>query len=212
MFTNQISSIVQKLMAAGMPTEQANVFAELGNCSGPLDHRAPVTIDSTPSQKRQSPDGAPSVIADTITAQNVTNHYWTERVSNWDSRVVETGGQTIVEGGYTQIINGTLYVDYIVGPEGTYVSMANVVEQEVLTGASIDSEGNLVFTRKTVKVLDSVALADLTLTGTNVTLVEDVDWAAPDLNQRKRTSIKVLHAGTQGDYENVDTAVACSTS
>lgn len=201
MFTNQIANIVQRLLAAGMPTEEAQVIAEFGNCSGPLDHRAPVTIDKTPN--------APSKIAESLTPTNLGDYYSTLRVSNWDSRVTVNEGDTIVEGGYTQIINGTLYVDYIVGPNGTYVNMSEVTTEDVFVDMEINADGDLEITRKRITVLKSEPLSNLIVSGETVGLVEDVDWTAPELRERKYSGMKVLKAGTLGDYGTVDEAEPC---
>jgi len=56
MYTNQISAATQQLIAAGMPTEWANIFQSLlGNCILPLETRGPTDFNYP------DPPGAPGV-------------------------------------------------------------------------------------------------------------------------------------------------------
>jgi hypothetical protein len=205
MFTNQVSSLVQKLIAAGMPTEQANVVAELGNCAGPLDHRAPVAIDSTPSQKRQSPDGAPDWGIEGITPTNAP--YATFQVSNWDSTL---NGDT-VEGGLTMIVNGGLYADFIIGPDGSG-STIGAITVEVVSDIRYDSTTHS-FQMKTRDVLapaDSVESDWLNVHAATLLArvvrgaTYNVDVTDTFVNQHTE-DVYVLEAGEESTDEVFDT-------
>lgn len=204
MFTNQVSSIVQKLIAAGMPTAQAQILAELGNCSGPLDHRAPATIDSTPSQKRQSLGGAPDWEVGAITNSNAP--YATLQVSNWDS----TLNNNIVEGGLTMIVNGGLYADFIIGRDGSLPS--GTIEVEAITDVQYDTATHA-FQYKTRTVLapaDSVESdwtpfhpAELLATVVRASTY-NVDATDAFVN-RHTEDVYVLEAGVESTNEVFDT-------
>lgn len=129
-----------------------------------------------------TPDGAPDQFGDTITNQTVEDYFATARFSNWNSRVVINEGDTIVEGGYTVIINGTLYVDYIVGPNGTSCDCGLITEKTFLTDVRIFQDGSdwkLQKKTQRVKVLEAADESDWTDVYTFQTcsqVVQTVTW------------------------------------
>lgn len=204
MFTGIIGNLIQRLTSAGMPDAQAQILGQLGNCTQPLDHRGQVTID-------KSPTNAPSRPAATITTSNVGDHYSTLRVSNWNSTLNTATSPPTVSGGLTQIIDGGLYVDFIIGPGGTYVNLSNITSRTALTGASIDASGDLVFTRESLQVLSYTAMSNLTLTTVAVDVLYDTDYdVVSDSFTQDSKPLRVFKVGNATDGTVVFTTELCS--
>lgn len=210
MYTNQVSNFVQRLLSAGMPEAQAQIIAEFGNCSGPLDHRAPVSISNTPSQNRGSLGGAAPWDVDTITAGG-TAPYSTLRVSNWDSQLSDD--RDTVTGGLTQIINGGLYVDFIVGPPGGEpIDTSQIVTVTVLSNIRYDTASHK-WQKKTrdIKVLESSAESDWIDVHTAELLAKVVREATYDVDvtdtfvNHHTENVYVLEAGDTGTDNVFDT-------
>lgn len=205
MFTLQSSQFSGQLVDAGFTPQQANLLLSiLGNCAAELQHRGNMSLEADP---RINPATFNWTTGDSITNENVSQYYSTLRVSNYNSTYNTTNNT--VEGGLTVIINGGLYVDYIIGPNGSQLPTGEVTTETVITDIEIDSNGDLELTKKTITVLKSVDAGTSLVTTASADLVTDVDWTAPELRERKRTTIKVFHAGTLAAYNNVDTAEAC---
>jgi len=200
MFTNQISSILQRLAAAGMPTEQQAALAEFGNCSGPLDHRAEVAIDKTPT-------GAPTRAIEGINNVNTNDWFSTLQVSNWNSRVE---GDNVV-GGLTVQINGTLYADYIIGPDGP-IDTDTGIEVEVITDVRYDTATHA-FQKKTRLVKAPVASTESAWTPFHSAALLDTVVRSSNYNvdvtdtfvNRHTENVYALEAGSQGTDDVFDT-------
>lgn len=189
-----------------MPTEQASVIAEFGNCSGPLDHRAPITVDSTP-------DGAPTKNIEAITPTNLGDYYYTARFSNWNSHVVNN----TIEGGYTVIVDGTLYADYIVGQDGEPIDTSQIVTVEVISDIQYNTSSHKWQKKvRNIKVLESDAESDwidvhqaelLATVVRESTYDEDV---SDTFVNRITSDVWVLETGAQST-DNVFDTEACFT-
>ncbi len=203
MYTNQIANIVQRLIASGMPTETAQVIAEFGNCSAPLDHRAPVTVDATPP-------AAPDRDVEEITPANLSDWYYTARFSNWESNVVNN----IVEGGLTVMINGTLYVDHIVGPGGEVISPGDTVTVQVVSDvriAQVSTDWKLQKKTRNIKVV----YADVESEWTDVYtfeaqnfVVENVTWDASGNKKIQQSRVPDVFVIKKGEAVTSDVLTA----
>ena len=160
MFTQQIANVIHRLKAAGMPTTLADIFGVLGNCTAPLEHRAPIRIE-------HSPEDAPNVDITEIDSSNLDDHHATLIVANHNSQVNEAGTQ--VEGAHGLIVVGVTNIQDLI-LNGKLVMGDTVVNppvdtttSNVLTGVTWDSSGRVVFTSATLTVLKKVAGSDTTL-------------------------------------------------
>lgn len=101
MFTKQIGTLIQRLIGSGMDSQQADQFSMLGNCTAPLHHAGPISVDYEWPTNADPDNHAALTLNTQGTALNIPM-------------------------GDARIAGGTLYVDYIAENGGTPTSTSQL--------------------------------------------------------------------------------------
>ena len=154
-----------------------SLLSLLGDCSQPLEHRAPVTIEGEPAGNPQAINVTNFLSNITEQINNHTDEYFSMLTVN--NQLSTREGDT-VNNQFSIYSPGTTYIQHLLGDDVTVgdlevtgdLTVANYTwtDKEVVVDVafSFDSDtciGTLTVTKETIRILQSVELSTQTATG-----------------------------------------------